>query len=178
MENELLELKARVESLDNVRKKLRDIKAIYTGIFRQIDTYYNSPKDRLKLREVANSEEAKLIYYDREDITGPKKCLAIIIDIQEPRQFKVLFQKLLGEKVIVDKEREIYTYKGTQIHLDKVQNLGTFIEFERKTTNLNEDQKIIEELMKTLQIKSQDLIPLSYSDLLTQSQKPFPKSSL
>jgi len=68
--------------------------------------------------------------------------------------------------VIIDKEREIYIYKGTQIHLDTVQNLGTFIEFERRTTNINNDYRVLEELIKSLHIKNPDLIQGSYSDLL------------
>ena len=166
MKNELLELKAHAKSLDTLRKRLLDLQATYVGKFSQIDTYFNSPKGRLKIREVDSQEKTTLIYYRREDITGPKRSEIILIDIQEPESFKALFDNLLGKKVIVDKEREIYTLKGTQIHLDTVQNLGTYIEFERRITNINKDHKVLEELMKKLQIKEKDLIQGSYSDLL------------
>ncbi len=51
----------------------------------------------------------------------------------EPEIFKVFFEKVLEKKVVIDKEREIYQHNGTRIHLDKVKNLGTLVEFERKT---------------------------------------------
>ncbi len=66
----------------------------------------------------------------------------------------------------MDKEREIYVLEGTQIHLDNVQNLGTYIEFERKITDASRDREVLEELMKKLQIQEEDLIQGSYSDLL------------
>jgi predicted adenylyl cyclase CyaB len=167
LKNKLLELKARVKSLDPIRKRLLELKATYVGKFRQVDTYFNSPKGRLKIRQVDNQEKATLIYYRREDITGPKRSEIILINIQEPESFKALFENLLGKKVIVDKEREIYMLEGTQIHLDMVQNLGTYIEFERKITNTNKDHRILGELMKRLRIEEKDLIQGSYSDLLS-----------
>ena len=167
MESKLLELKARVKSIDAIRKKLLDLKAIYVGTFRQVDTYFSSPKGRLKLRKVDDQENAKLIYYCREDITGPKLSEIVIIDIQDPESFKALFKKLLGKRVRVDKERVIYTYEGTQVHLDTVKNLGTFIEFERRISNVNKDRRVLEKLMKRLKIEQKDLIQGSYSDLLS-----------
>lgn len=166
MDSKLLELKARVESLDVMRERVLSLKPVHVGTFRQVDTYFNSSKGRLKLREDNSKENAKLIYYLREDITGPKRSEIILIDIQEPSAFKKLFRDLIGERVIVDKEREIYTYNETQIHLDMVKDLGTFIEFERRITDLKNDHLVIRDLMKRLQIKEKDLIQGSYSDLI------------
>lgn len=169
MNGKLLELKARVTSLDGMRKSVSALRAVYIGTYRQTDTYFNSPKGRLKLREENNSEgKAKLIYYMREDLAGPKKDEVILIDVQEPESFKTLLEQLLGQSVIVDKEREIYNYQGTQIHLDTVKKLGTFIEFERLITDYEKDHTALEELMARLNIKEKDLIQASYSDLLQQ----------
>jgi len=61
LDSELLELKARVKSINIVRQRLLGLRATYIGTFRQVDTYYSSPEDRLKLREVAGENKAKLI---------------------------------------------------------------------------------------------------------------------
>ena len=167
MKSKLLELKATIKSLETVRKRLMDFKAVYIGTFKQVDTYFNSNKGRLKLRIIDGKDKAQLIYYFREDITGPKKSKILLIDVQEPESFKTLFVSLLGRRVIVDKEREIYICEGTQVHLDRVQNLGTFIEFERRITNVVQDQRVLEDLMNKLEIRQKDLIQCSYSDLLT-----------
>jgi len=166
LESKLLELKAKVNSLPVVRMKLRDLGVCHVGTFHQIDTYYNVPKGRLKLREIKGEKKAELIYYERENITGPKKSEVMILEIQKPESFKLLFQRVLTKRIVIEKNREIYKYKGTQIHLDYVKDLGTFIEFERETTDSEKDRKCLDELNKKLKIRYKDLIKDSYSDLL------------
>lgn len=162
----LLEIKAKVDSLDAVREILRFLEAKYIGTFQQTDTYFNTPKGRLKIREVKGEEKAKLIYYEREDISKPKRSDVSILLIQSPSSFITFLTKVLGTKVIVRKIREIYIHRETQIHLDDVQGLGTFIEFEKETQNITDDNMVLQELMNTLNIEFQDLIKNSYSDLL------------
>jgi len=168
-ESSLLELKAKVGSLDVFREKLRSMKAHYVGAFRQIDTYFVVPKGRLKLREMEGKEKVELIYYEREDISGPKRSRVFILEFQEPEFLKKFFESVLETKVVINKRREIYRYEGTQIHLDTVEKLGTFIEFERKTEDspdsLSKNRKILDNLMKALGIRTEDLIEGSYSDL-------------
>jgi len=166
MKDELMELKAKVESLDVVREKLRGLEAHFVGIFHQVDVFFNVPRGRLKLRRVEGEEEAKLIYYERENILGPKKSNVIILRIHEPESAMMLFESILGKKIVIDKKREIYMYKGTQIHLDIVKNLGTFIEFERKIKDYMKDQKILDDLAIKLEVRDKDQLKGSYSDII------------
>jgi predicted adenylyl cyclase CyaB len=165
VESQLLELKAKVKSLPIVRLKLSDLSAHHIGTFHQIDTYYNIHKGRLKLREIKGEKRAELIFYDRENITGLKKSQVMIVEIQKPESFKLLCQRALTIRIVIEKKREIYKLKGTQIHLDCVKDLGTYIEFERVITNSAKDRKSLEDLMKKLKIQDKDLIKDSYSDL-------------
>jgi adenylate cyclase class 2 len=143
--------------------------AEYVGVFSQVDLYFRVPEGRLKLREVKGSDVAELIYYNREDIAGPKSDDAYLLRVQESEDLKVILKKILKQTVVVEKVREIYSYQGTQIHLDIVKNLGKFIEFERKTAEdsktVDEDRVILEQLMETLEIDPNDLVTHSYSDL-------------
>jgi len=169
-EQSLVELKARVKNLDLYRKRLGQLKAQRVGSFRQIDTYFEVPRGRLKLRRLDGDEKAQLIYYERDNVAEPKKSNIFIINIGNAEYFKTMQEKVLQVKVTVDKTREIYRYRGTQIHLDKVKGLGTFIEFEKKTptdsNSFRKNRAILEELMKTLGIDPQSLESLSYSDLV------------
>jgi predicted adenylyl cyclase CyaB len=166
-EGNLIELKARADSLEDFRKKLKAMGARHVGTFRQIDTYFEVPKGRLKLRETEGRTNIGLVYYEREDVPGPKRSKVFILEIGQP--LKRFLESVLKKKVAIDKKREIYRYKGTQIHLDTVKKLGTFIEFERKTKNtpeaIRKDQKTLEDLMETLGISAEDLLKDSYSDI-------------
>ncbi|MCJ7447228.1 MAG: hypothetical protein MUO72_06030 [Bacteroidales bacterium] len=45
------EFKARVRNLEELEQKLKEINPVYKGEDHQVDTYFNVPKGRLKLRE-------------------------------------------------------------------------------------------------------------------------------
>jgi len=177
-EDKLVELKAKVDDLDVVKRKLTTLGVHYMRTFRQNDVYFNVPEGRLKLREVEGSKEAELVYYERENIVGPKRSDVFIMKIQEPAVFKILLEKLLKTRAIVEKVREIYQYQGTllaskrryvKIHLDKVKELGMFVEFEMKTSDQTgeRDRQILWNLMDELGIKPEQLERLSYVDLIS-----------
>ncbi len=166
----MVELKAELTSLKAIRNKLVQSAAERIGIFHQIDTYYEVPKGRLKLREVTGKKDAELIYYERENIAEPKITYAFILAIQEPKALKRILNQIMHISAVVDKTREIYFYQGVQIHLDNVKGLGSFIEFERVTTASPEQQKkdllLLNSLGEKLEINTQNIKKFSYSDLI------------
>jgi len=165
----MVEIKARVDNHDFLRKKLSAIGAEYTGTFQQTDLYFVVPEGRLKLREVKGTSTAELIYYERENITGPKQDDAFLLRVQESEDLKNILKKILKPLNVIQKVREIYQYQGTQIHLDTVKTLGKFVEFERQTdydSNMVEhDQRVLKELMEKLEIDPSNLETLSYGEL-------------
>ena len=167
--HKMVELKARVDDHEVLRKKLSTMGAEHVGTFHQTDLYFRVPEGRLKLREVKDSITTELIYYEREDISGPKNDDAFILRIQQADDLKMILKQILTPLRVIEKVREIYHYKGTQIHLDTVKKLGKFIEFERQTNNYlhttENDHQILEKLMRQLDIPSCNLEVLSYSDI-------------
>ena len=170
VEHEIVELKAKVHDLKTVRRRLTSLRALHLGTFRQIDVYFKVQKGRLKLREMKDKNNAELIYYERENIAGPKRSNVFILKIQDPKFFKNLLKRLLKTTAIVEKSREIYRYQGTQIHLDTVEKLGNFVEFERKIPAgervTKRNQRILDKLMEKLGINPESLEKLSYGDLI------------
>ncbi|PVX25182.1 MAG: class IV adenylate cyclase [Candidatus Bathyarchaeum sp.] len=165
----MVEVKARVDDHNFLRKKLSSLGAEYVGTFQQTDIYFKVPEGRLKLREVNGDSTAELIYYERENIAGPKQDDAFLLRVQESDDLKTILNKILKPLIVIEKVREIYQHQGTQIHLDTVKMLGKFVEFERQTADdssmIEQDQSILEQLMETLQIDSSNLETHSYSDL-------------
>jgi predicted adenylyl cyclase CyaB len=85
---------------------------------------------------------------------------------------KEVLIKALGILVVVDKKREIYFIDKVKFHVDIVEGLGTFIEIEAidKDGSIGID-KLNEQCQKYLRemaIKDEDLISVSYSDLLLE----------
>jgi predicted adenylyl cyclase CyaB len=173
----MVELKAKVADHKQLKEKLTELGATYIGVFEQTDQYYVVPEGRLKLREVKGSNTVELIYYERENIAGPKSDDAFLLKIQDADDIKTVLNKVLSPLVVVEKVREIFVITGTQVHLDTVKGLGKFIEFERQTaddsTNLELDRNVLEQLMKTLAIDHANLETHSYSDLIKKSSVKF-----
>ena len=162
-----IELKAKCGCLDSVRRQLVDFKAEYRETVEQIDTYFNVPKGRLKLREI-NGGRACLVYYERPNSTESRFSTYQMWDIPNPVAFKDILSTVLGVKVIVEKQREFWLFGDTRIHLDRVINLGEFVELETVIRNQTKREAWAEhQLVKdALGILDGDLIAESYGDLL------------
>lgn len=167
-----IEIKARCENLAFVRNKLHKLKADFKGVDHQIDTYYNSREGRLKMRE--GNIETNLIHYNRPNQSGPKQSDFTLFKTDNPEGLKDILSKSMGVKVVVDKKREIYFIKNVKFHIDEVQELGNFVEIEvtdmKGDRTVQEMQVVCEEYMQILNIKSNDLLQVSYNDLLLEKR--------
>lgn len=165
-----LEIKAYCSDLPKVESKVKKIDAKYLGLDQQIDTYFNTKKGRFKLRESSLSG-SYLIPYIRPDQNEAKLSLYEKIVVSEVDRIKNIFGHLFGIHCIVKKKRSIYLYENVRIHLDDVENLGSFIEFEAVFDELNNDETLqqnkIDFLMSELGISKDSLISVSYENMIT-----------
>ncbi len=163
-----IEIKARSKKHDKIRAMLMSRKADYRGTDHQIDTYFNVPIGRLKLRE--GNIENFLIQYDREDKEGPKQSNVVLYKSTPGSSLKSILTNSLGVLVKKKKKREIYFLDNVKFHLDVVKDLGTFVEIEAIDKNPSIGrEKLLEQCnqyMRLFDIAQQDLISVSYSDLL------------
>jgi len=147
----------------------------------QIDTYFKVRSGRLKLRESSGDKPgAQLVFYRREDHTGPKRSDYELISVPDPAPLKSTLTSALGVFVIVEKDRTIYLYKNVRIHLDKVAGLGAFLEFEAVMPDGAPDEeghRLLDSLMREFSIAPEDLIDGSYSDMLMKTPKKPRRSS-
>ena len=165
-----IEIKARVDDVSGIRNFLLQNHAEFIGVDHQKDIYFNVKKGRLKLRE--GNIENNLIYYERADIHGPKNSHFTLVKVTKSNELKDVLEKSIGIKVIVNKTREIYFIGNIKFHIDKVQNLGNFIEIEASNMNaVIPEEKLLEQCeyyMNKFEIKPGDLVTNSYSDLLEE----------
>jgi len=88
----------------------------FAGENHQIDTYFNVPYGRLKLRE-GNIENA-LIHYYRPDVSGSKPSNVELYRHVPEKNLKEILTTALGIKTIVSKKRRIWFVKNVKIHFD------------------------------------------------------------
>ena len=144
--------------------------AIEHASLQQIDTYFHAKNGRLKLRQ-QTGKTAKLIWYDRVDSEQPKQSEYQLVEIPDPSAMIAVLTESLGLRIEVSKHREVLLWRNVRIHLDQVDRLGTFIEFEAVVSDETSEEQSRENLQLLrmgLEIREADLIAKSYSDLLEQ----------
>lgn len=162
-----IEIKAKSDNNEKIRKILKEKNADFKGTDHQIDTYFNVPSGRLKLRE--GNIENSLIFYRRDNSKEAKQSDVSLFRTQNTEELKNVLQNALGKLVVVDKKREIYFIDNVKFHLDTVKNLGEFVEIEAIGTKETEKPKLQKQCnyyKELFEIEDKNLIPVSYSDLL------------
>lgn len=167
-----LEIKVKVDDVSLLEKVAIDLGAKFGGDFVQVDTYFDIADGRLKLREFDDGDEAELIFYQRDETNERRWSDYEVIPVCEAGKLKNLLLRIFGLKVVVEKRRKIYLYENARIHLDKVKNLGDFVEFEViYKDDAKQAEELLEFLIRRFNLKQENFILVSYSDLLIQKQK-------
>lgn len=168
-----IEIKARCDNLETIRKTLERHGARFVGIDRQIDTYFNVSSGRLKMRE--GQIENSLIHYRRADQAGPKRSDVLLYHVSNDSNLKDVLVNALGIWQIVDKTRQIFFIENVKFHLDEVVGLGTFVEIEAIDIDGTVGQTKLEEqcnfYLQLFKIKMEDLELGSYSNMLKTAKK-------
>ena len=166
--NRNIEIKARIMDVHTLQERARRLSKNLPHIILQEDTFFHSAKGRLKLR-VFSSDSGKLIYYERDNIHGPRQSFYTLSRTTEPETLKKTLSSALGVRGVVKKKRTLYLVEQTRIHIDEVENLGYFVELEvvlRPEQTQEVGMAIAQDLMQQLGIREEDLINEAYIDLL------------
>ncbi|MBL8963283.1 MAG: class IV adenylate cyclase [Phycisphaeraceae bacterium] len=122
-----VEFKAELRDLPLARSIAKAHGAAFIDAVEQTDTYFRVPAGRLKKRETMG-EPVEYIFYDRSDRSPPKLShFTIYTEAQATARFGLAPMPVW---LVVKKVREIYLLGNVRIHLDTVEKLGVFLEFE------------------------------------------------
>ncbi len=163
-----VEFKVELRDVQLARSIARAHGAAFIDAVEQVDTYYRVPTGRLKKRETTG-EPVEFIFYDRDDRSRPKLShFTIYTEAQATARFGAA---PLPVWLTVKKVREIYLLGNIRIHIDTVDRLGTFLEFEALVgTNhpVATCHKAIADLREVFSPVMGEPISCGYSDLLDQ----------
>jgi adenylate cyclase class IV len=163
-----IEFKAELRNLDAARRQCQLLDAALVAKLEQVDTYYKLADGRLKRRE-SPGEPIEWIFYHRPNRIGPKMSnYTILTDEQARRRWGT---HSLKEWLVVTKTRELWMTGDVRIHLDQVEHLGTFIEFEAKVSrhfDVKSCHAVLAELRSNFGPLLGEPISMGYSDLIEQ----------
>lgn len=161
-----IEFKARFDKTTDVKDLASATGADVLPTRHQTDTYFNTPRGRLKLRETEH--EAQLIYYERLNSATARESRYLATPVQYQSDIKELLGASLGTRVVVSKTRTVLRTQTILINLDTVHNLGRFIEVEVSTPQddlIGSSIDTARQFQHVLGLNASDFVPFSYADL-------------
>ena len=175
-----VEVKAKIRSFDEMRKKLDEINAIKVKTEHQEDRYFNSPvrdfaqtDEALRIRETKSEEKHNLfITYKGPKIDAKSKTREEVeMGIEDADKASKIFENLGFKEVrTVVKDREYYKYENYEISLDNVHGLDPYMEIEislEDNSDYSKAQESIFELFEKLGI-TDGFERTSYLELLEE----------
>lgn len=160
-----LELKIKVISRKFLMDKIKNSKANYIKTIHQKDVYYKIRKGLLKLR-IENGTYTLIKYLRDEKGKRWSNYHLLTLTGENPENY---LKDIFKVDTVVEKKRELYMYKNTRIHLDKVKGLGNFLELESVViNNKKESEKEFNEAVKFLGLDLSKQIKTSYKNLLKE----------
>ncbi len=161
-----LELKIKIDNRSEVLERVKLIDAHYIGELKQVDIYYKINNGLLKLRLENGSQT--MIKYIRNETQDDRWSDYQLISL-EKNDAKEYFKDILEVETIVEKQRLLYLFDNTRIHIDSVKDLGSFLELETIVVKGKKDAaQRFEEIIGLLSLSKKDEIRKSYRDLMLE----------
>lgn len=142
------------------------------GTLVQRDTYFEARKGRLKLRQEEGATP-QLIAYERPNEREGRESRYWITEVAQSEALTAALSATLGVKAVVTKHRQLFLWQGVRLHLDRIESLGNFLEFEAVAapdSDLAKKARQVQYLREAFEIDDVDLIGLSYCDLISTNR--------
>jgi adenylate cyclase class IV len=172
-----VEIKIELRDPALARAIMANLGAPRVARLRQVDTYYRLADGRLKKRESSDDQghvyPPEFIFYHRPNQARARVSRFVIYTAEEARR-----QFGEGEPPVwvrVCKARDVYMHKGVRVHLDEVEDLGSFVEFEALITpqnDLHAAHAAVDELRRAFGPALGEPVSVSYSDMLAAERAP------
>jgi adenylate cyclase class IV len=165
-----IEIKARIADPLALRRRVETLPSHGARALDQTDTFFRVARGRLKLREFGDGT-GELIYYERPDQAQAKLSLYERIPCSAPAALRHALSAALGVRGVVRKHRDVFLLGSTRIHLDNVEELGSFLELEvvlADGDSIESGTAIAADLLRVLEIPEPSLVSGAYIDLIEQ----------
>jgi adenylate cyclase class IV len=124
-----IEIKAKVSNIADLMERSKHLATSSPTVIHQDDTFFGCANGHMKLRAFQEGH-GQLIFYRRENSEGPKTSFYDLAPTHDADRLRITLSLAYGQVGRVIKERTLYFVGRTRIHIDRVQDLGDFMELE------------------------------------------------
>jgi len=184
MEKEEVEIKLKLDNVEKIRKILKNLGAIYKDKVIEEDIYFTSiyqdfikTKECLRIRK--RNDYLELTYKGKttKEMLDSKHFWKSEINIpflSEIKDMQILLEKIGFKKIaVVNKYREKFILNQKTITIDKIKELGYFLEIEEIVRSKKERERAVKSninLYKKLGLFKKDIINEPYRDLVIENK--------
>ncbi len=163
-----VEIKARLTDPAKTRAIASRLSAAEPEHIHQHDVFFKSRRGRLKLRMFADGT-GELILYHRPDTPSAKLSDYQIARTPDAGTLLDILKQTAAVVGEVRKNRLLFLIGQTRVHIDQVEGLGDFLEFE-VVLGPGQDQaegtRIANQLLEAFEIDAAQLVAAAYVDLI------------
>jgi predicted adenylyl cyclase CyaB len=163
-----IEIKARIENVATLTPRVAALASEGPLEIAQDDTFFACDTGRLKLRAFSN-DAGELIFYQRANEPGPRESFYLRSPTTSPETLRESLSLAYGQIGRVRKYRTLFLVGRTRVHLDRVEDLGHFLELEVMLVDDEPAEQGVREagqLMEQLGIQAGQLVEGAYLDLM------------
>jgi len=170
-----IEAKLKVDSFDDIERRLTDLGAEFVGEYFQKDYYFDDSRRsltngdmclRLRCQTTCDRKTTKLTYKGAKEKNDFKKRREIEIEISDSDALTDLLSALgYTSATVVEKKRRLWRIAGCEVALDRLPQLGSFVEVEGPTS------ETIAGVQRNLGLGHLPHIPQSYACLIEQNHR-------
>jgi predicted adenylyl cyclase CyaB len=138
------------------------------GIISQRDTYFAVAHGGLKLRE-EQPGRPHLVQFERASEPQQRESRYRIVEVGDGEALCAALAATIGILGVVVKRRHLLLWQSVRIHLDEVEQLGTFVELEAVAppeSDLAHEHRLVAELRDALGITDDRLVARGYAEQL------------
>jgi len=165
-----IEIKTPLRDREKAEARLRALGARRMWTRRQVDTFFRVPLESgwLKLRESQGRPPEVISYQRATGHTGPRPSHYDVVVVKDADAWKRLLGRVLPIEATVSKERTLWIYEHTRIHLDVVEGLGEFLELETVVDEIPAAEAHAEtaRVVSALALDPAEFVSRPYKDLL------------
>ena len=163
-----IEIKAQYADFVHARECVEKLKGKYLETIQQRDVYFQVASGRMKLRYI-EGKMAYLVAYKRDNQQEVRESEYYIYETESPEKLEQALLAVHHILATVEKVREVHLIDNVRVHLDQVEGIGQFIEFEAVLVagkQADGEKEKLENYIAMFEIERENLIDCSYLDMV------------
>ncbi|MBN1385627.1 class IV adenylate cyclase [Candidatus Woesearchaeota archaeon] len=169
-------LRARIESLEEVKQKLLDIGTLFCGSTTQVDHYFKPIGQEQSIQKpgafiIRVRDEVDKKSINLKKLRAHGDWIEHYVEIKNASEMNSMLREMnFTEIFTIFKDRIMAQLDDFEINIDNIKGLGTFLEIELKTDNPEEAKNKALEIFRKIGVHDKEIEQRGYTRIIAESK--------